>query len=406
VKEITVTTVHPDPVPPSADVIVVGARAAGAATAMLLARSGLRVLVLERSRYGTDTLSTHALMRAGVIQLRRWGLLDAVVAAGTPPVRRTVFRYGAEVLPVTIKPSHGIDALYAPRRTVIDPILVDAAVASGADVRFGSTVTDLVRDAHGTVVGVDARDVGGRPFRTMAPLVVGADGRGSIVAERAGARVTWSGANAGAVVYGYWRGVPTDGYEWIFQPGRAAGLIPTNDDVTCVFAGGPPSVIGRGGRAVLDAVVAAADPGVFDRLALGEAPAGVRSFTGLPGHLRQAWGPGWALVGDAGYWKDPLSAHGMTDALRDAELLARAAVAVAGGERPARAFGEYEAWRDRLSRPLLETADELAGYRWDADEIGPLLMRMSSAMSDEVDVVAAFDTAPPLAVPAAGAVAS
>src|SRR5206468_10109150 len=73
------------------DVVVVGARAAGAATAMLLAGAGLDVLVVDRSRYGADTLSTHALMRAGVAQLHRWGLLDAVVRAGTPPVRATTF---------------------------------------------------------------------------------------------------------------------------------------------------------------------------------------------------------------------------------------------------------------------------------------------------------------------------
>ena len=118
----------------SYDVVVVGARAAGAATAMLLARAGLRVLVVDRGRYGADTLSTHALMRGGVIQLHRWGLLDRIVAAGTPAITRTTFRYGAETIDIPIKPSHGVDALYAPRRTVLDPVLVDAAAAAGADV--------------------------------------------------------------------------------------------------------------------------------------------------------------------------------------------------------------------------------------------------------------------------------
>ena len=114
------------------DVIVVGARAAGAATAMLLAREGLDVLVVDRSRYGSDTLSTHALMRAGVVQLHRWGLLDEVIAAATPAVHTTTFRFADEEVRITIKPSHGVDALYAPRRTVLDPILVDAATAAGA----------------------------------------------------------------------------------------------------------------------------------------------------------------------------------------------------------------------------------------------------------------------------------
>ena len=136
------------------DVIVVGARVAGAATAMLLARAGLRVLCVDRSRYGGDTVSTHALMRGGVLQLQRWGVLDAVADAGTPPVRRTVFHYGAESVVVSIRPSAGVDALYAPRRTVIDALLVDAAQRAGATVEFGATVAGLHRDGDGQVTGV------------------------------------------------------------------------------------------------------------------------------------------------------------------------------------------------------------------------------------------------------------
>lgn len=136
------------------DVVVVGARPAGAATAMVLARAGLRVLVVDRSRYGADTLSTHALLRGGVLQLARWGLLNEVIAAGTPPVQRSVFHYGEERIEVPIRPAAGVDALYAPRRTVLDPILVDAARDAGAEVRFGLTVTGLCRDGTGRVTGV------------------------------------------------------------------------------------------------------------------------------------------------------------------------------------------------------------------------------------------------------------
>ena len=128
------------------DVVVVGARAAGAATAMLLARAGLDVLVVDRSRYGADTLSTHAIMRAGVMQLHRWGLLDAIVAAGTPAVRTTSFTYASASLPIPVKPIHGVDALYAPRRTVLDPILVDAARAAGAVMEYGTTITGVTRE--------------------------------------------------------------------------------------------------------------------------------------------------------------------------------------------------------------------------------------------------------------------
>jgi 2-polyprenyl-6-methoxyphenol hydroxylase-like FAD-dependent oxidoreductase len=383
---------HPDH---TYDAVVVGARAAGAATAMLLARAGLDVLVVDRAQYGADTLSTHALMRGGVIQLHRWGLLDRVVAAGTPPVRRTTFRYAAEEITIAIRPSHGIDALYAPRRTVLDPILVDAAVDAGADVRYGITSTDVRRDRTGRVTGIVGRDQAGRDVAIGARLVIGADGLRSTVADRVGAPIEHQGTGAAAVVYGYWADVPADGYEWIFRTTAAAGLIPTNDGLTCVFAGSSPDRIGRGGRAILDEVLRDASPDAAERVAAGTGPAGLRTFTGRPGHLRRAWGPGWALVGDAGYWKDPLSAHGLTDALRDAELLARAVVAAAADpSEEIAALAEYQAVRDRLSLPLFAVVDTIAAQRWSDDEIGGLLLQLSSAMADEVDAIAALDPVP------------
>jgi 2-polyprenyl-6-methoxyphenol hydroxylase-like FAD-dependent oxidoreductase len=102
------------------NVVIAGARCAGAATALLLARQGARVLLLDKSRYGTDTLSTHALMRGAVVQLHRWGLLPGVAAAGTPPVRSTTFHLPDTVTTIQVKPKYGVGALYAPRRTVLD----------------------------------------------------------------------------------------------------------------------------------------------------------------------------------------------------------------------------------------------------------------------------------------------
>jgi len=118
------------------DVVIVGARCAGAATAMLLARRGLKVLLVDRSRYGSDTLSTHALMRAGVLQLHRWGVLDKIKAAGTPLIRTVSFHYDDNVVEVPLKPQDGVDGVYAPRRTVIDAALVDAAREAGAETAF------------------------------------------------------------------------------------------------------------------------------------------------------------------------------------------------------------------------------------------------------------------------------
>jgi 2-polyprenyl-6-methoxyphenol hydroxylase-like FAD-dependent oxidoreductase len=382
-----------NPRPSHPDVVVVGARAAGAATAMLLARAGLDVLVVDRSRYGADTLSTHALMRGGVIQLQRWGVLDRIVAAGTPAVRRTTFSYADATLPVAVKPAHGIDALYAPRRTLLDPILVDAAGAAGATFEFGTSVTGVTRDRTGRVNGVEGRDPLGRAVRHAARWVVGADGLRSIVADAVDAPTERRGTGATAVVYGYWPDLEADGYHWIFRPDACAGLIPTNDDATCVFAAATPARIGRGGIEALHDVLRTASPALADRLGPTIPPGGVRTFGGVPGYVRVPWGPGWALVGDAGYWKDPISAHGLTDALRDAELLARAIAATAAGRATETdAFGDYHQTRNRVSLPFFDLVDTIASMRWTDGEIAELLLQLSTAMVDEVDAIVGFDS--------------
>src|SRR3989442_1282577 len=182
---------------PHYDAIVVGGRCAGAATGMLLARGGLRVLVIEAARPGTDTLSTHALMRGGVLQLDCWGLLDAVVAAGTPAIRFTEFVYGEEVETVEVRPGGGVCALRAPRRTLLDPLLLDAASAAGAEVRTAARVTRILTDAYG-VCGVEGVERGtGTPFRATATLTIGADGRRSTVAQAVGAPIRRRGIAAG-----------------------------------------------------------------------------------------------------------------------------------------------------------------------------------------------------------------
>lgn len=373
------------------DVIVVGARVAGAATAMLLARAGQRVLCVDRSRRGSDTLSTHALMRGGVLQLQKWGVLDAVIAAGTPPVRRTVFHYGDESIAVSIKPASGIDALYAPRRTVLDSVLVNEAERAGARMEFGDPVVGLRRTVDNRVSGVLLQDrQTGRVRAENAAVVVGADGRNSLVAREVLAPKTSVGRHAGAYLYGYWSGLPSDGYEWFYRPGLAAGTIPTNHGATCMFIGGQPARV----QAAVDS--AGSVPAAFTRLAdevgLGEQiraaqrVAPIRFVKSLsPGYLRTAQGPGWALVGDAGHWMDPMSTHGITSALRDAELLAdsiSSPIAV-----PPRSAPTYQDTRDRLSWPMVQASDEIASFGWDLARIRVILRRMSSAMTDEVDAL-------------------
>ncbi len=380
---------------PRYDTIVVGGRCAGAATAMLLARGGLRVLVIEAARPGTETLSTHALMRGGVLQLDRWGLLDAVVAAGTPAIRYAEFVYGEQVETLDIRPGGGVCALYAPRRTLLDPLLLEAARAAGAEVRTAARVTGILTDEHG-VYGVDGVQRG-RPFRATAALTIGTDGRRSTVAKAVDAPVQRRGTAAGAVMYGYLPGLPRDRYRWVYRPGVTAGVMPTGDGLACAWAGTTSARFQALRTAGIDVayrtLLAEADPGVAGSIDRTPPVGGLRGFPGLPGWIRRSAGPGWALVGDAGYFKDPITAHGITDALRDAELLARA-VLQAPCDRPARlaALRRYQRTRDRLCEPLFDITERVASYHWDLVEVREHLRELSQAMRPEVDALLELDT--------------
>jgi flavin-dependent dehydrogenase len=375
------------------DVIVVGARVAGAATAMLLAQRGLRVMLLERGRLGADILSTHALMRAGVLQLSRWCLLHKIVAAETPPIHRTTFRYGDERVVISIKPSHGVDALYAPRRTLLDPLLVNAALEAGAEVYDQTSVHDLIQ-RDGRITGAQVRTVDGRNVELISSLVIGADGIHSTIARLVDAPFTRRGQHASATTYGYWSGLPTDGYEWNFQANACSGVIPTNNGQACVFASASPTRIGRGGVDRLMEVIVDGAPHLAERLRSAEPPRSTRTWRGERGYLRRSHGPGWALVGDAGYFKDPISAHGLTDALRDAELLTRAVVDGLGGAASIdSALENYQTTRDGISLPLFDVVDRIASQGWDATEIAHLLLRLNSAMTDEIELLTGLSPA-------------
>jgi len=378
------------------DAVIVGARCAGAATAMLLARTGANVLLIDRQQYGTDVVSTHALMRAGVMQLARWGLLPEIIAAGTPAVTRTAFHYGEETVPVQIKSEHGVDFLCAPRRTVLDRVLVDAARRAGADVRHGVSMTDLQYGPDGRVTGVLLKHDGGGRASVRADLVIGADGRQSAVARRINAPFNVKGTHSSGYVYGYYEGLPDDGYHWYFENGTAAGMIPTNHEQHCVFAGVHRDQFASTFRGDLMGgfrrMAAANSPKLRESLDEARLVGRLRGFSGGVGYLRQCHGPGWALVGDAGYFKDPLTAHGITDAFRDAELLSHA---VLGGTT--QAFRRYQDERDALSRPLFEVTNTIASFDWDLEQIKHHHGRLIGAMKREADHIATFSTTDNLA---------
>lgn len=374
------------------DAIIVGARCAGSATAMLLARKGLSVLALERSPYGSDTLSTHALMRGGVLQLSRWGVLDDVVAAETPKITRTTFHYGDEEIALPIKPRDGVDGLYAPRRTILDRVLVDAASDAGAEIVFGLTVADLIRDEDGRVCGVVARGSDGENTHITTDIVIGADGVRSTVARLTGAEIYHRGGHATGCVYGHWRDLEVDGYQWYFRPGVSAGAIPTNDGGTCVFISVPDHRFRTEIRSDVTAgfhrALSECAPEIASSLSHRPQVGRTLAFGGVNGYLRKSWGPGWALVGDAGYFKDPLTAHGISDALRDAELLARA---VAHGSDAA--YVDYQTGRDYLSLCLFETTDRIASFDWTINELKRLHLDLSEQMHREEEAILDFGDA-------------
>jgi 2-polyprenyl-6-methoxyphenol hydroxylase-like FAD-dependent oxidoreductase len=253
-------------------------------------------------------------------------------------------------------------------------------------------VTGLLRDDDGRVRGVRARHAG-RLLELPAATTVGADGIRSLVARDVGAPVVRRGRHAGAVLYRYVRDLPAQGYEWAYGDGAAAGLIPTNDGETCVFVATTPQRLRAlrrdGAEEAFRSLLAAVHPPTAERVLASTAAGRLHGWAGEAGFVRRSWGPGWALVGDAGYFKDPITTHGMTDALRDADLLAGALLAAAGGADDRVALAGYQATRDGLSAELFAVTERVAAYDWDDDELEPLLRRVSAAMSDEVDFLAA-----------------
>jgi 2-polyprenyl-6-methoxyphenol hydroxylase-like FAD-dependent oxidoreductase len=344
------------------DVIVVGARCAGSPTAMLLARSGYRVLVVDRATFPSDTVSTHLIHPRGAAALQRWGLLDRVIATGCPPIDTYEFDFG----PFSISGSPGTPdspVAYAPRRTVLDQLLVEAAAESGAEIREGFTVNELVTE-DGAVVGV--RGHGKDDRRTVterARVVVGADGLHSSVARVVRPEQYREQPPLLCGYYTYWSGLPMDGrYEVHVRPHRGVGALPTNDDLTLVIAAWPFAEFEANKKDLEGNYLQTLElvPQFADRLRTATREARVVGAA-VPNFFRKPYGPGWALVGDAGYNKDPITAQGIQDSFRDAELCATALHEVFSGVRPFEAaMSEYQSRRDERVEGMYGFTLELA----------------------------------------------
>jgi 2-polyprenyl-6-methoxyphenol hydroxylase-like FAD-dependent oxidoreductase len=351
------------------DVVVVGARAAGAATALLLARLGHDVALVDRDQFPSDTLSTHQIARPGVVQLHRWGLLDAVLSSGAPALRQITFSSAGESVTRAVKRSAGIDLLVAPRRYILDTLVAEAAGRAGAAVRLGVTVDGVRFDGTGRAVGVYGRDRSDAPVELAARIVIGADGLGSRVANAVGAEIIEDRGAPGAVQYAYFAGPSWPGIELIVADRALTGVFPTHHGQACIWICGPTADAHEARRRAatrehaFTAYLNRSAPELAERLRAARRTSPVTGMLRTPNYLRRAHGPGWALVGDAGYHRDALTGHGLSDAYRDAELLATALhQALRGDLDPDTALAGYQRRSHRALRRVFELTVGLAGY--------------------------------------------
>ncbi len=368
------------------DVIVVGARCAGAPTAMQFARAGYRVLLLERGRFPSDTLSTHYLHLPAVRQLARWGLLDELIATGCPPMRRTVYHAGDDIRMVGSAPAlDGHADAYAPRRHVLDTLLARAAVRAGAELRESCSVVGLVHEDD-RVVGVRVREAGSATVHTeRAALVVGADGMRSAVARHAGAETYVHDPLMTCAYYSYWEGVESD-FELYEQPGRWVGALRTHDATLAVayFPQAEFRSVRADAQRAYEQNIRETAPGLYERLRAGRQVERLHGTGDQQNFFRRAQGPGWALVGDAGHHKDSITARGITDAFLQAQLLVdQVGDGLLDRPRLDEALRSYAAQRDVLLDPIYQGTVVVAQLRLQPDRMALLrLIQQDQELTD------------------------
>ena len=366
------------------DAIVVGARCAGAATALLLARRGFDVLLVDRARFPSEIPHGHYVRMHGPSRLASWGLLDRVLATGCPPITSITMDLGDFPLTGRGLVVDGVPVGVAPRRAALDQVLIDAAIEAGAEFRDGYPVHDLACEGD-RVTGIRGRS----GLTERARFVIGADGRNSRVAKRVGAPVYAAQPTLACWYFSYWSGVTWEGLEMYRRGNRMIFGHPTNDDLFAVFVGWPiaelPAVrsdIEAQMMAVVDRV-----PDLSQRTRSGRREERIYGAAQLPNFLRKPYGPGWALVGDAGCHKDPARALGICDALRDAELLADSLTACLCGELPeAQALSEYERCRNEATMDDYEA--NLRAARFGAPP--PEILQARAAARDDPEAMAQF----------------
>jgi 2-polyprenyl-6-methoxyphenol hydroxylase-like FAD-dependent oxidoreductase len=331
---------------------------------MLLARKGYRVLVVDRATFPSDTVSTHIVQPLAAAALARWGLLDRLIATGCPPIHTYSFDFG----PLTIAGSPGTNetpVAYCPRRIVLDKLLVDAAAEAGAEIREGFMVEEILFD-EGRVAGIKGHSRGGGIVTERARVVVGADGWHSVVSAAVQPERYNEQPPLLAAYYSYWSGLPIEGrFEIYVRPHRGFGAARTHDGLTLIIGGWPQSEFAANKHDVEGNFLKMLDlvPAFAERVRGAKREA---RFAGasLPNYFHKPYGPGWVLVGDAGYIKDSITAQGIKDAFRDAEQCAIALDHWFSGVRPFdESMREYQRERDEHVMPMYEFTCQMAAMQ-------------------------------------------
>jgi flavin-dependent dehydrogenase len=361
------------------DAIVVGARCAGSPAALLLARKGYKVLLVDRTTFPSDmAFSNHFVHQAGSAALKRWGLLERLAATNCPPITEDYFDYGAFSLSGPVPAVDGVNTAFAPRRIKLDPLLANAAVEAGAELRDGFSVQELMWD-KGRVTGIRGRHKGA-VVSEKGRIVIGADGMFSVVAKAVAAPETKNSAPLEGSWYAYWSGVPMKGWHLWLRPDRVIFSYNTNDGLSLIgvaFCARDLAAVRPNIETNHRDVIQQYAPDLAERMRQGRRES---HFVGgaIPYYLRRPYGPGWALVGDAGYQKDPCTASGITDAFRCAEWLAEAIDAGFSGRQPLeQALAAYEQRRDQSEVPYFDLTTQLAALAPPPPEVAQLLAALT-----------------------------
>jgi 2-polyprenyl-6-methoxyphenol hydroxylase-like FAD-dependent oxidoreductase len=390
----------------SHDAIVIGARCAGSPTAMLLARQGHRVLLVDKATFPSDTMSTHLVHPPGVAALERWGLLDRLVETGCPPVERYSFDFGPVSVAGSPQPIEGEARAFGPRRTVLDKLLVDAAAEAGAEVREAFTVEEIVTD-DGRATGIRGHSKGGDSVVEKANVVVGADGKHSLLVKAVEPEAYNERPSQLAMYYAYWSDLPVAGFETTIRAENRRGwaALPTHDGLTCMPFGWPVEEFAANKSDIEGNFFKAIDlaPEFAERVRGAKRESKFVGSAELPGYFRKPFGPGWALVGDAGYHKNPITAMGINDAFRDAELVAGALEDAFSGRRSfEEGMTSYQQTRDREAMPVYEFTFQFATMEPPPPEMQQLIGAMQGnqeAQDEFISVQAATMPAPEFFAP-------